>query len=160
MLNPEISVREANASDQAEVARVGTAAEAILRKVYRIKPGAASTLPPADQISRLVATISGQVVGTLRFFRADDRLHLVGVMVDPAFHRRGVSRALVEMARVIAVGKGLGKLSLYTIRQTGNVPIFERLGFSVVREEPDQFGEGVDGRELTECLMESASPHP
>ena len=52
---------------------------------------------------------------------------MVGLFVHEHHRRRGVARALLD-----ALGP---RLSLFTIRETGNVPIFERLGFAVVREE-------------------------
>jgi hypothetical protein len=45
-------------------------------------------------------------------------------------------------------------LSLETVKETGNVAIFSRLGFTVVGEEPDQWGESVTGASLVNVRME------
>ncbi len=48
----------------------------------------------------------------------------------------------------------LRALSLYTIEQTGNVPIFERLGFRRMHEVPVGWAVSVCGEELREVYME------
>jgi ribosomal protein S18 acetylase RimI-like enzyme len=45
-------------------------------------------------------------------------------------------------------------LSLYTVRETGNVGIFERLGFKVIKEEEDLYDESDRYSALTEVYME------
>ena len=43
-----------------------------------------------------------------------------------------------------------------TLRQTGNVPVFERLDFRLVREGLAEFAESLSGRPLSEVYMERA----
>jgi hypothetical protein len=50
----------------------------------------------------------------------------------------------------------VARLSLYTIVETGNVQIFERLGFRVVSTEPACGFEPVSAAEITEAYMEMA----
>jgi hypothetical protein len=61
---------------------------------------------------------------------------------------------MVESLAEKASSMGLAKLSLFTVRETGNVPIFEHLGFKVVREEPAQDIESATGSPLREVYME------
>ena len=68
--------------------------------------------------------------------RKNDRLHLRRLAVDAAFRRQGITRAFVEHVSERAKDAQLRALSLYTIEQTGNVPIFERLGFRRLQEVP------------------------
>jgi len=65
-----------------------------------------------------------------------------------------VLRALVEYLGNLARTEGLRALSLYTVKQTGNVPVFERLGFHSVREEPAKWAVSDCNGELTDVFME------
>ena len=75
------------------------------------------------------------MVGTLEYMREGDRIHLIGVAVHPDLHRKGVARQLISFMDGLAKQVGAKRLSLYTIRETGNVSVFEKLGFAVLREE-------------------------
>lgn len=114
-------VRDAAAGD--ELAAVTASAIATLRQTYR-PTDAAVARAAARQSRRLVALERGEIVGTLEY----DAGHVVGLFVHEAHRRCGVARALLDAL-------GPRALSLFTIRETGNVPIFERLGFAVVREQ-------------------------
>jgi GNAT superfamily N-acetyltransferase len=103
----------------------------------------------------LVAEVAGRIVGTLRWRTLADRFHLIGPLVDPAFRQRGIGRALVEaLADRARRTEGVARLSLWTVTETGNVPIFERLGFRTVEVGPAADLESVDGSDLTETRME------
>ena len=55
---------------------------------------------------------------------------------------------------VIAKDRGCRAVALYTVAQTGNVPIFERLGFQLVSEQPDTYSMSINGEPLTEAYLE------
>jgi GNAT superfamily N-acetyltransferase len=114
-----VIVREAETGD--ELAAVTASAIATLRHTYRPTAAAIARARPSR---RLVAVARGEIVGTLEY----DGGHVVGLFVHADHRRRGVARALLAAL-------GPRELSLFTIRETGNVPIFVRLGFAVVREE-------------------------
>ena len=103
---------------------------------------------------RLVAEIGGQIIGTITYGVQSDRSHLRGLAVDAGWRRTGVARALIDYVGNLARTEGLRALSLFTIKQTGNVPIFERLGFDGVREEPATWAVSDSGGELTNVFME------
>jgi GNAT superfamily N-acetyltransferase len=116
-----VIVRAAAEGD--ELAAVIASAIATLRHTYR--PTDAAIARAASRSSpRLVALDRDEIVGTLEC----EGGHVLGLFVHEAHRRRGVARALLEAL-------GPHGLSLVTIRETGNVPIFERLGFVVVREK-------------------------
>jgi hypothetical protein len=54
----------------------------------------------------------------------------------------------------------LERLSLETILETGNVEIFRRIGFSVIREEPTDLFESPHGTAVTNVRMEKEIPLP
>jgi len=148
-------VRMAKPRDAEAARRVGDEAFATVRSVYHPNSAAYANLSAvAPTLERLVAEDDGQVVGTVRFGVSGDCLRVIGLAVLPQFQRRGVARALVhELARV-AKAKGCRALALYTVTQTGNVPVFERLGFSLISEGPDEYSDSVTGEPLTEAYME------
>jgi GNAT superfamily N-acetyltransferase len=149
-----IIIREAIDADKPAVAAVMSAATAQLRRVYR-PTGSAIARAKAMNVRWLVAELDGQAVGALRYWREEDRLHL-GLGVLPTMHRRGIGRRLIEALADKARRQGLSKLALYTVRQTGNVPIFQRLGFATIREEPAADLESASGGPLMDVYMERA----
>lgn len=154
---PIVSVRNAADDDAARLTEIRTAATQIVRTIYRPNLERLRGRPQvcADDVC-LVASLDEVVVGTLTYSLEEQRLHLRRIAVDPNHHRRGVARALVEAAAQRAHALGACSLSLDTIRQTGNVEIFGRLGFEVVSEHPTDLFESDRFSELSDVRMERA----
>jgi N-acetylglutamate synthase-like GNAT family acetyltransferase len=148
-----LTIREAAEGDMAAVQGVMAAATAQLRTVYRPTPGAVARARSSTAVRWLIADLDGQCVGALRYVVESDRLHL-GLGVRPESQRKGVGRALVDSLAAKAASLGLPKLSLYTIKETGNVAVFARMGFRVVSEEPAKDIESATGEPLTDVYME------
>jgi ribosomal protein S18 acetylase RimI-like enzyme len=150
-----IIVREATSQDAEEMRVVKELADAALRKVYRPTKAAIAHKARLDAtLNRIVAITEGKVIGAVQYYIVENRLHLIGLAVHPAYQRRGVAGRLMaylcERARTAAVEK----LSLYTVKEMGNVPIFEKLGFQVISEKRDEWSESDIYSELTEVYME------
>lgn len=109
-------------------------------------------------LDRLVAVLDGHVVGTVQYRVADGRLSFLALGVHPAHRRRGVARALIRHLETIAARSGCGSVTAHTVRETGNVPIFEKLGFEVESEEPTPLFESERHRTLTEVAMRKRLP--
>ena len=149
-----ITVREASPKDSAQLRELGAAALQILRRTYR--PNAARLAQRGGRRrggTQLVAVEGGRVVGTVTCDDRGGEVHLRNLAVDPGHQRRGVARQLIETAHERALELGRGCLTVETIRETGNVEIFERLGFDVVRERPSQLMEASGGRPVTDVLL-------
>jgi ribosomal protein S18 acetylase RimI-like enzyme len=156
-----VVVRDATPADEQRVAEVTSAAFAPLRRVYRPGPAALAGKAVLDAATRrLVAesTPDGIVVGTVGYRVAADRLEVTGLAVAPRHQRQGVARALIARLASVAAGRGLKSLTLYTIRQTGNKSVFERLGFRVESEQDAAAFESVTGAPLTEAFMRLTLP--
>jgi len=148
-------VRIATSQDTEAARRVGDEAFATVRSVYRPSPQATTnlaTISPA--LERLVAEDGDQIVGTVRFRVLEGCLRVIALAVPPQCRRRGVARMLIDRLTVIAKDRECRALALYTVTQTGNVPIFEQLGFRLVCERPDTYSISVGGEPLTEAYME------
>ncbi|QDT44778.1 putative acetyltransferase [Gimesia alba] len=131
----EILIREATSAEADEVAAVFEAAFAPIRLIYR--PTAETLVRQADQHreeTRLVAVIDEQVVATVEFDLHETYLHVLGLAVHPDFQRRGIAGCLLDWISNHAINLGRHTVVLETIKETGNVPLFEKLGFQVVDE--------------------------
>ena len=148
-----IAIRSAHEADAAAIQRIVDAAFAPLRQIYRPSPAQIANVATLT-LERLVACEGEQLVGTVRFTVEGERLRVIGLAVDPSVQRRGVARALVEQLVAIALARGCATLALHTIAQTGNVPVFQRLGFAIVREQPDPDSTSVVGDVLIDTYME------
>jgi len=130
-----VTVRERTPDDGPQAAEVSRLAKEDLRQIYRPTDVALkqrSTL--ASTMRHLVAVVGGRVVGVVQYRAAGRELCLLGLGVHPSARRRGVARALVQHAEGIARDCGYTDVTLHTVRETGNVDIFERLGFIVESE--------------------------
>lgn len=133
-----ISIRDAVPDDDEAVAIVCASGLEDLRKVYRPSPEAYAARASFDhQLARIVAVIDSEVVGTAQYFLDADSVRIIGLMVRADCRRRGIAAALVARLDGIAVEAGRAKLAARTIKETNNLPVFQRLGFLVEDERPD-----------------------
>jgi ribosomal protein S18 acetylase RimI-like enzyme len=84
-----------------------------------------------------VAIIDGQLAG---FIAVRDRSHLFHLFVGKRWHRRGVARALWDVAREAALAGG-GEGAFTVNSSNFAVPLYEALGF--VRVGPTQCAKGL-----------------
>ena len=148
------TIRQLRPEDEPRAAEVDRLATQDLRKVYRPTDAALRQRTKiASDLRVLVAEIDRQVVGVVRYRIAGTRLSLLGLGVDPAARRRGVASALVHQLECIARDRACTAMALRTVRETGNVPIFERLGFVVESEELTNLFVSERFAQLSEVLM-------
>ena len=156
-----LTIRQTTSEDDLAVADIERFATAELRKVYRPTAAASakrSTLAP--DLTGLVALLDGRAVGAVRYRVAEGRLSLLGLGVHPDFRRRGIAAALGQHLEAIGADSDCAFVSLYTVRETGNVAIFERMGFAVESEGPTDLFESPLGLALTEVFMTKAIVSP
>jgi ribosomal protein S18 acetylase RimI-like enzyme len=128
-------IREATRDDMSAAAQLLEAAFSPLRPIYQpVGEALARQQQRYSEGVRIVAEVEGRIVGTTQFVVRDKFIHLIGLAVDAAFRRRGVARKLIE--RIVAIGRSVGRhlVRLDTIRETGNVAVFTKLGFYVIDE--------------------------
>jgi GNAT superfamily N-acetyltransferase len=156
-------VREATEHDAQGVRQIKALCASELRRVYRPTAKArAAGMPAARARRQFVCESGGRVAGAVQCELRERALHLIGLFVHPDLRRRGVARAMVDHLADIASAAGKTALSLHTVRQTGNVPICQRLGFRVVRESlcDPELDESVTGESLTDVYMERPLKNP
>ena len=149
-----IEIREASEQDPAGIAQVAAEATATLRRVYRPNERAlANRTAMKRSLVCLVAEMDEVIVGTVEYAVEDPVLRVINLGVRESFRRRGVARALVEALVRIARNSGAPCLLVHTVKETGNVPIFERMGFRVTAESEDTYSENGGGAPLTDVQL-------
>lgn len=128
--------------DAGGIEAVQASATTALRRIYRPNARAlANRSRISRDLERLVALLDGRVVGSTEYYVEGDRLRIVGLGVLEECRQLGVARALVDFLLGLAEGKGLEGIGARTIRETGNVQVFEKLGFRVVSDLKDEYSE-------------------
>lgn len=151
----EVNVREGLPVDADAGWAVAQRAERALRAVYRLTAEVVrASEARAGSRRQLVAEYDREIVGIVSYENRGDGLHLQALAVEPSWQRRGIARALVMHLVKLARSVGAARLSLYTVIETGNIPIFERLGFHVVSTQPASGLEAVSTSTLMEAYME------
>ncbi len=132
---PPITIRKATVDEADVVAAVFEAAFAPLRSIYRPKADIASRQAErAKEGIRIVAELDGRVVATVQFDSHKEHVHVIGLAVHPHFQRMGIARRLIDWITVQAPTLGHNVVVLDTIKETGNVALFEKMGFRVFHE--------------------------
>jgi len=143
-------VREKAAIDEDQIGELISLATKELRQVYRRAAVATSNgTKPDDTPASLVAVEREVVVGVIEYTLGPDSLYIRGLAVHPQHRRCGYANTLVRAAAGIAVREGKSKVTLRTIKETGNSDIFTRLGFGVVAETLAKEFEGSNGQPVT-----------
>lgn len=149
-----IRYRRASRMDLPGALRVYREAFKTLRGIYA--PNSESLARQEEQFDlhlRIVATDGGVVVGTVQLCPMGNHLMLVGLAVAPSHWRKGIGLGMVRACERRAWRMGCHQLSLNTIAETGNVPVFEAMGFVSVREEVPAWCESPEDKRLTEVHM-------
>ncbi len=127
-LTDAIEIREFVENDHEGVRRVANEAHAFLRKFYIWKPGRNRAETDRPYV-RLVATIGSIVVGTLTYETHKDHIYFGSLGVLSDYRHHGVARSFVTYLESVAFSIGIFLIQCDTIEETGNVAIFEKLGF-------------------------------
>ncbi|CAH1235011.1 Acetyltransferase [Vibrio harveyi] len=110
-----------------------------LRKIYRPTSEAQrNQASSTDEWTCLGYYLDHQLVGLIKAKLSGNKLNLSTLAVMPECRKRGVARSLILEAERMFSNADL--LSVWCVEQTGNVEIFEALGFKVAeRVESDIF---------------------
>lgn len=147
-------VRKFLTSDTEPVNLIMSACTQELRKTYAPKPTNESVTLVQPNSSRIVAVSpKDAVVGVAECVRRALALYVQGIAVAPAHRRRGVATDLLAHCNSLAADTGLNVLEIVTIKETGNVEIFCRLGFFVVDERVSERFWRNDKQSVTEATL-------
>jgi ribosomal protein S18 acetylase RimI-like enzyme len=149
-----ITVRPERVEDQAEINNVIAATTATLRQIYRPNQKAIENKTRlCEALKRLVAVADGRVVGTVEYYIENRSVCLIGLGVHTNYRQKGIARNLIRHLEKIGIGENATQIKLHTVKETGNVDVFRRLGFTVVAEQEDDLFESEKYERLTDVEM-------
>jgi ribosomal protein S18 acetylase RimI-like enzyme len=83
----------------------------------------------------LIVEADGKLIGSIFCAMGGDALYIGRLAVRPDWRRRGVANALIDAAKAEARQRGVKRITLGArITLPGNVALFRRHGFVIVRE--------------------------
>lgn len=148
----EFVVRDIHEGEEGARCEIVASATRELRKTYW--PGENAGQYGGERSGVLVAVKCDMLVGTAEYVRKYNHLYIQAVAVRPEYRSRGICRALVDAAEEIAKEEQLAALALCAIEETGNVEIFEKLGFNVTSRAVAPNHVSLGGGPVTQVDME------
>lgn len=154
-----MQVRDMVAEDHAMVTRIFREATADLRKVYcpklkrNLKNTEKTKMISASWKRRVIET-GNSVLGVVDYCCDQQTIWLQGLAIDRKNRNKGYARQLLDSLEQTATMLGMKRISLKTIRETGNVEFFLHLGYRVVNEhESERFQRVGLGGPVSEVEM-------
>ena len=139
----ELTYRRANADDVETIRTVTLAAYAKWVPVIGRRPKPMNTDYEHAVQAHLIelAYVDGELAGVLEIIPGADHLLLENLAVAPAHQRKGIGRRMMARVEALARGRNLKQVRLYTNKAfTTNVEFYEKLGYTLEREEPIKTG--------------------
>lgn len=102
----------------------------------------------------LVAVKNQTVVGTIQYHAENGILFLFGLSVHEDFRRQGIAREIMNYLINFAKKQKLTTIRFNTMQITGNVEIFQKIGFVVTNEKTSVLCEGLNGEKIIDVQME------
>ncbi len=125
-----------------------------LRMIYAPRPNLVNVFQSQVHPVRIVAVdADNMIIGVAEYMGRDSALYVQGIAVAPKHRRRGVATGLLAHCASLAVHAGLPALEIATIKETGNVGIFNRLGFVVIDERVSERFWSHDEQPVTEITL-------
>ena len=147
-----IQIRDAIECDQEARLRMLNKATKELRKIYL--PKEVKTPGSHNATKAIVAFVEKKVLGTAEYSAIDKHVYIQGVAVDYQYQGRGVCACLLDAIETFAREERFEKLTLRVIEETGNVAIFEKLGFKVRKRVTSASYETPKGEAVIEVELE------
>lgn len=154
-----VLVRRAAVEDATEVSRVIHETFSSVREHYTDSAFEDVTPKPGEIAQRLtdgaiwVAEIGGDIVGTVTLLTEPEGYYVRSMAVLPQAQGRGIGRTLLEALHAHATAGELKRIFLYTLPfQQGARALYEKHGYTWVRDTPPEEWHGVPGLEMEKNL--------
>ena len=154
-----LRIRAARPEERVEMEALASLAFAGVRSVYHPTAAAMSRARfrrPGDR--GLVGVSDDRIVATVTYRVEGDVVLAWRLAVHPAHQRRGLARALLEGLAARGRRADCRTIRLHTIRETGNVAIFERMDFRAVDEVVATWCASPRGETLHDVTLERPLP--
>lgn len=152
-------VRLANESDSPGIAEVVKRAFGVYRENYTAEAMVVVT-PEAEEFTRRLAVgpqwvveLEGKVVGTVSVTVEEGDLYVKTMAVDPSVQGRGIAHLLMRAIDEYAATTTHERIFLYTTYfSVGAKQLYEKHGYSWVRDTPPEEWYGVPGLEMEKFI--------
>lgn len=158
-LQPDVTVRLAAREDAAAISRTLLEAFGEIREHYTDEAFEVVTPKPEEVAERFaegpiwVAELDNEIVGTVSLTTEPEGLYVRSLAVSPSAQGRGIGRQLLNALHERAAGEGIDRIFLYTLPfQAGARAMYERCGYTWVRDTPAEEWYGVPGLEMEKSL--------
>jgi GNAT superfamily N-acetyltransferase len=156
---PEPTVRRAVVDDAGDISRLLLESFGAIRERYTDE-GFADVTPDEQKVAARfeegalwVAEVGCKIVGSVSLIEEPEGLYVRSMAVLPEFQGRGISHKLLDLLHEYAAGTGVNRIFLYTLPfQLGARELYERHGYTWVRDTPAEEWYGVPGLEMEKFL--------
>ena len=155
----EATVRLATPEDSEAISRVLLEAFITVREYYTDEAFEVVTPKPDEVEGRFeegpiwVAEMDGGIVGTVSLTTEPEGLYVRSMAVVPSAQGLGIGRQLLDELHDHAARDGGGRIFLYTLPfQKGAQAMYEKYGYTWVRDTPAEEWYGVPGLEMEKFL--------
>ncbi|MGB7207552.1 MAG: GNAT family N-acetyltransferase [Pyrinomonadaceae bacterium] len=150
-----IEIRIADRKDAEAISEVIREAFGVYREEYTPEAFEVVTPPPDEIRARFdegpqwVATLDGEIVGTVSVTVEDERLYIRSMAVRPQAQGHGIGHKLLDAIDEHANGTDFERIFLYTTNfSAGAKELYEKHGFKWVRDTTANEWYGVAGLEM------------
>ncbi len=149
-----MKIRIVNQIDKSKLEHIHKESRETLRNTYRIKENLSFiNINPLDK-KIVILEKNEKILVSCRIVYYENRIHIIAIAVLKSHRKQGLCKALIDFIKKEAKGKNIDIISLYTVEETGNVQVFNKLGFKVITREKTELFESDVYDELNEVYME------
>ena len=150
-----VDIRKSLPVDSEEIARIVSLATEVLRKTYHPNSSSGTGAEKSiEKLESLVAIENTRVIGVVEYKMEDNFIYFQGLAVDPIFHKQGIARNIIQTLEGAARESDKRILKMATIEETGNVRIFEKIGFNVTSRKVSKCFQTNNCKEVHVVTME------
>lgn len=156
---PDVSVRLATPDDSADISRVLFDAFSVIREHYTCEAFDVVTPKAREVAGRFaegpmwVAELDSEIVGTVSLTTEPEGLYVRSMAVSPHAQGRGIGHKLLQALHEHVAGGEIDRIFLYTLPfQGGARAMYEKYGYTWVRDTPAEEWYGVPGLEMEKFL--------
>jgi len=150
-----IAIRTYSPTDAEQVALIMQSATRELRAIYVPKPADKTELREQSISAKRIVAVdnSGTVVGVAEFIIRTSEVYAQGIAVAASHRRHRVATALLSHIAALAAELSIPEIQVTTIKETGNVKIFKRMGFNMIEERTSERFLGLNEQPVTEVTL-------
>lgn len=150
-----VIIRKQHQKDKEQIETISQKNITLLRKFYYPNRKAIKGKKEiSKKFTNLVAELDKNIVGYCKYYIQENKLCICDIGVNQKIQNKGIGREMLKYLNQTAKDRNLSKLSLYTVKRTGNTQKFEKWGFQTISEEVSYILESYNEDRIIEVYME------